>query len=240
MVPSVRSGCDISDGAPAWRSGTVAPVSQAAVARPPVDRRRLTALLVPIALVTVSANVGSVLMPTLIDQHPEAVIALNSANRNLLLAIGADIGALAFFGIGFARLFLPDPLFYILGRDFGERGKAWLGRQPGGVPATVRWVERAFARADWLAVLVMPNNVVCLLAGMRAMPWRLFLVLNAIGTAGRLTLLWFLGKAFEDELKAIVDFVARYQWWMVGAFLAFSVIQSTVQASRAQERLGDE
>lgn len=204
-----------------------------AVARPPVDRRRLTLLAVPLVAITVAANLGSVLMPTLIDRHPELVIALSSANRNLLLAIGAGIGGFAFFTIAFARLVIADPFYYLLGRDFGERGQAWLARQPGGVPATVRWVERLFSRADWLAVLVMPNNVVCLLAGMQRMPWKLFAALNAIGTLGRLVLIWYLGQAFEEQLIDVVDIVARYQWWLVGAFVLFTVVQSSMQANRA-------
>ena len=67
---------------------------------------------------------------------------------------------------------------------------------------------------------------------MHRMPFRTFLALNAIGTAGRLVVLWYLGKAFEEELKNVVDFVARYQWWLVVGFVLFSVVQSPIQASR--------
>lgn len=198
----------------------------------PLDRRLLTLLVVPILAITACSYVGSGLMPTLIDDRPEIVLALSSPNRHLLLAIGANIAPVAFFVIGFVRLIVPDPLYYALGYRFGVQGRAWLARQPGGVPWTVSWTERAFDKTSWVAVIMMPNGIVSLLAGMHRMPFRTFLALNAIGTAGRLGLLWVLGKAFEDELKEVVDFIARYQWWLVAAFVVFSVIQSTIQASR--------
>ena len=199
----------------------------------PVNRRRLTLLAVPLVAVAVASYAGSALMPTLIERRPELVLALSSVNRHLLLAIGSGVAPLAFFMIGFARLIAADPVYYILGRDFGERGRAWMGRQPGGVPWTIRWAERAFARADWLAVLLMPNNVVSLLAGMRRMRWRWFLALNAVGTTGRLVAVWYLGRAFESELRRVVDVIGRYQWWLVGALVVISMIQSGISASKA-------
>ena len=198
----------------------------------PLDRRRLTLLVVPILAITACSYLGSFLMPTLIEDWPEIVLALSSPNRHLLLAIGANIAPLAFFLIGFVRLILPDPLYYTLGHQYGVQGRAWLARQPGGVPWTVTWTERAFDKTSWAAVIMMPNGIVSLLAGMHRMPFRTFMALNAIGTAGRLVVIWFLGKAFEEELKNVVDFIARYQWWLVAGFVVFSVIQSTIQASR--------
>lgn len=206
-----------------------APIESAAGA---VNRRLLALLMVPIIGVTVCSYLGSALMPTLIDDHPELVIALSAPNRHLLLAIGSDITPVAFFVIGFFRLILPDPAYYALGHEFGAQGRAWLARQPGGVPWTVSWTERAFDKTSWAAVIVMPNGVVSLLAGMHRMPFRVFMALNAVGTAGRLVLIWVLGRTFEEELGDVVDLIARYQWWLVGAFVVFTVIQSTIQASR--------
>ncbi len=189
-------------------------------------------LTAPILAIVALGYVSAALMPTLIEDRPELVLALSSPNRHLLLAIGSNIPALSFFLIGFVRLIAPDPLYYALGHEFGLQGRAWLAGQPGGVPWTVTWTERAFDKTSWAAVIVMPNGIVSLLAGMHRMPFRTFMALNAIGTAGRLVVIWFLGKAFEEELKDVVDFIARYQWWLVIGFVVFSVIQSTIQASR--------
>lgn len=189
-------------------------------------------LTAPILAIVVLGYVSAALMPTLIEDHPEIVIALSAPNRHLLLAIGSDIAPVAFFAIGFFRLILPDPLYYALGHEYGVQGRAWLARQPGGVPWTVTWTEKAFDKTSWAAVIVMPNGIVSLLAGMHRMPFRTFMALNALGTAGRLVVIWFLGKAFEEELKDVVDFIARYQWWLVIGFVVFSVIQSTIQASK--------
>jgi membrane protein DedA with SNARE-associated domain len=198
----------------------------------PVNRRLLALLATPILIITACSYAGSALMPALIDDRPELVLALNSVNRNLLLAIGSDVVPAAFFLIGFVRLIIPDPLYFILGHEFGAQGRAWMARQPGGVPWTITWIEKAFDKASWAAVIVMPNAVVSLLAGMHRMPFKVFISLNVIGTVGRLVLFWYLGQAFEEELHDIVDFVARYQWWLIGGFILLTMIQSGIQASR--------
>ena len=40
-------------------------------------------------------------------------------------------------------------------------------------------------------------------------------VLLAIGIAGRLALIWWLAKAFEEPLVDVLGWVQRYQWWVV-------------------------
>ena len=57
---------------------------------------------------------------------------------------------------------------------------------------------------------------------------RTFLALNAIGTVGRLTLFLVAGAAFRDQLLDVLEFVQRYQWWLV-AFLS-----SPFRSRRAQ------
>jgi len=53
---------------------------------------------------------------------------------------------------------------------------------------------------------------------------------------------WIAAKHWEEELKDILDWINRYQWWLVGAFLAIAVFQS-VRRARAIQRAtaeGDE
>jgi len=40
--------------------------------------------------------------------------------------------------------------------------------------------------------------------------------LLAIGIAGRLALMWWLARTFEDQLVDFLGFLQRYQWWAVG------------------------
>jgi hypothetical protein len=78
----------------------------------------------------------------------------------------------------------------------------------------------------------MPNNLVCLFAGASGMRPRLFWTLNVLGTIGRLIFIWFLGRALEEPLGYVLDFIQRYQWPLLGLSVAIVVFQ----AGRAQAR----
>ena len=41
-----------------------------------------------------------------------------------------------------------------------------------------------------------------------------------MGIAGRLALMWYLAKTFEDELLDVLGFLQRYQWWALGLSVA--------------------
>ena len=63
------------------------------------------------------------------------------------------------------------------------------------------------------------SNIVAVLTGIhRTAPVRLAALL-AVGITGRLGLFWFLSKAFEEQLTDIVEWLQRYQWWLIGASL---------------------
>jgi hypothetical protein len=88
-------------------------------------------------------------------------------------------------------------------------------------------VERVTRRAGWAAVVVMPgSNIVCLLVGHLKMAPSRFVALAAAGVSGRLALLWFGGKAVEDQIEGAVEWVNRYQWWIVGGLFALSFAQT--------------
>ena len=197
------------------------------------DRGRLTLLLVPIGALVVMANVGTALAPTLVNHHPALLITLDARNRHLLLVVAAGIGAVPFFAIGFFRLLISDPLFFLLGRWYGEPAMQWLEAKAGkGATRQLRWIERKFARYGYPLVAIMPNNAICLFAGSSGMRPRTFWTLNVLGTIGRLVFFWYLGKALHDPLSTFLDWVQRYQW----PLLAVSVGIVMVQTFRAQGR----
>ena len=186
-------------------------------------RLPLPVLLVPIVCALVVATVGDIVGPSLINEHPLWQITLNPRNRWLLLA-APQVGAWPFFIVGFARLVAIDPLFYVLGLQHGDAALRWAERKLGDEAGLVRKVEHWFGRAAPAVVLIAPNSYVCLLAGATGMRLRTFLALNLVGTAGRLTLFLVAGSAFRDQLLDVLEFVQRYQWWLVAAsFLAVSL-----------------
>ena len=134
------------------------------------DRGRLTLLLVPIGALVAMANVGTALAPRLVTHHPALLITLDARNRHLLLVVAAGIGAVPFFTIGFFRLLVSDPLFFLLGRWYGEPALQWLEAKAGtGATRQLRWLERKFGRWGAPLVAIMPNNAICLFAGTSGM-----------------------------------------------------------------------
>jgi membrane protein DedA with SNARE-associated domain len=192
------------------------------------DRRvPLAVLLVPILCAVVVAMVGDVVGPSLINEHPLWQISMNPRNRWLLLA-APQVAVGPFFIVGFARLVVIDPLFYVLGVQHGDAALRWAERRLGDEAGLIRKLEHWFGRAAPAVVLVAPNGYVCLFAGATGMRLRTFLALNAIGTVGRLTLFSVAGAAFRDQLLDVLEFVQRYQWWLV----ALSLLAVSLQARR--------
>ncbi len=210
------------------------PAAVAPVPMAPIERGKLAVLLSLIGALVVASNVGSILAAHLAQDQPATLLALSARNRHLLLAVAAGIGAVPYTVISFLRLLVPAVAFFILGSWYGDRGLRWLERQAGGTPATIRWVEKWFAKAALPLVFLMPgSNLVCLLAGARRMPARTYGVVLATGILVRLAFFWFIGKAFQAPLEVVLDWLTRYQWWVAGAFLALTLAQSFRRAAVA-------
>jgi len=198
---------------------------------------RLRVLLGLYAAMYIAANIGSVLAPRLVKRSPEVLLATSSRIRHLLFSVPAGINPAAYGVIGFARLMLAAVVCFLLGRWYGTRGFAWLDRQMGDRrPATLRWLEAGADRVGWLFVLLMPgSNIVCALVGHRRMNPKTFFTMVTIGIALRLWWVWLAAKHWESELKDALDWIGKYQWWLIGGFLAITFIQS-VRRARAIER----
>jgi membrane protein DedA with SNARE-associated domain len=194
------------------------------------DRARLVVLVVPMVGITVAAWVGDALSPTLLAEEPLVLVALIPRNRFLVLT--APLVEFApFFAVGMTRLLLTDPIFYLFGRWYGERGIEWAERRFG-TPRSVRRLETWFRRAAYPVVVIAPNNIICVLAGAAGMPPLWFAVANFGGTALRLGLIWWLGDVFSEPLLDVVEFVSDYRWWFTGVTAAI-VVLSIWRAKRA-------
>jgi membrane protein DedA with SNARE-associated domain len=183
------------------------------------------------SLLFAAGTIGSNIGPALVDDHPNLIIALSARSRNLFGAV-PYIQPLPFFLIGFFRLLAAAVALFFVGRWYGERALRWTEAQVGEMPRIYRWTERATVRAGWLAVLLMPgSNIVCMLVGhLRMTPKKFFsLIIPAI--AFRLTWLWFGGKAFEDQIKSALNWIDKYQWWIVGILFGISFFQASRKKS---------
>jgi membrane protein DedA with SNARE-associated domain len=207
------------------------------------SRRRLGILLGAFATLSTLSIVGTVLSARLVNHSPALLLALAPANRHLLLTSAAGINPFAYVLAAGSRYVIGGTVLYLLGRDYGEACRAWFERQPGGLPGSVRWIEKGFDAAWWAVVPVMVgSNAARLLAGARNVPARTYAVLLGLGITGRLALFWYLGQRFKESLERVLDFIDRYQWWIIAAFVVVTVFQSyrkTMAAERAKAALAD-
>lgn len=190
------------------------------VGQPP--RWLIPVLGAAIVLMIIATNMGNILFARLLDGNQLILLALNSTNKYLLLT-ALDTEALPYYLISTARLLAPDPLFYILGFVYRDRALRWAKKVfPGIDPLVDQFTQdhTAFKKLLLPALVIAPNNPVCLLAGVAAIPWRVFITLNIIGTVGRVILFRQLAFIFADQVESIVDTAVKYQGWLTrGSFV---------------------
>ena len=176
---------------------------------------------------TIGTNIG----PALVDDLPLLVLFLSSRSRNLFGSV-PFIDPLPFFLVGFCRLLVAAIALFYVGRLFGERALRWTEAQVGEMPRIYRWTERATLRIGWLAAFLMPgSNIVCLLLGHLKLDPRKFIPAVALGIVFRLVVMWFGGKLFEDQIRAALDWLDAYQWWLVGGLFAITFFQASRRKS---------
>jgi membrane protein DedA with SNARE-associated domain len=168
----------------------------------------------------VASNLGNLFLSVLVTERPLLFIGLNAQNRNLALAAG-ELDAVSFYVVGFLRLVGPDPLFFLLGRWYGDSAIRWMERRAPSYGELLRMLEAWFDKARLLVVAVAPNNPVCLFAGAAGMTWGAFMLANVIGTVVRLVLVRLFSSAFENQLGSLRDFIGEYRWPLLAvSFLA--------------------
>ena len=59
-------------------------------------------------------------------------------------------------------------------------------------------------------------------------------VLLTIGIVGRLAVYWYIGKAFEDEIDTVLDFIGRYQWPLTIVSVVLVVLSVSVNLRRGR------
>lgn len=175
--------------------------------RPRPSRRRLALVLVPIGALLALGAVGTALTPVLAVKHPLVLIVLEARNRNLVLARHVDV--VPFVLVGTLRRLVSDPLFFLLGRWYGEAGVRWLERRSGS-GRLVEITERAFRKASYPMVFLFPGALVCSLAGATGMSPVGFAVANVAGTVTAVVALRAFGDVFAKPVDAVLHFLGAH------------------------------
>ncbi len=174
------------------------------------SRPQLALVVTPIVALIVAAYIGDALTTTWADKHPLLLVLLNARNRVLVLVTNQLDSATYYLAAGL-RLLASDPLFYVLGRWYGDAMVVWVEKRSKTFGEQVRLYERAFTKAAYPLVFIAPNPYICLFAGASGMPLPSFFSLNIAGTIFRLYLIRRVGQTFDAPIQSVLRFFARYR-----------------------------
>lgn len=212
------------------------PTQDPAEERPSYSRRSLYLLLTPIIVLTAVAYVGDALSPTLVNSHPLWLILMNTRKRYLALT-STKIDPVTFFVVGVGRQMIADPLYFIVGRRYGDAGVRWLERKLGDGAAGVTMFEGWFKKAAYPMVAIAPNAIISVLAGASKMKASVFLALNLGGTIVTIIILRLFGDVFSEPLDAVLGFLRRYQWPLTAASIVLVAIQVVMSRRSGKSEL---
>lgn len=202
---------------------TGAPVTES---EPPAHVKPRWAPLTLVAFVglvicTNIANATWVRLTNVDNPRPELLLLLSSRNRYLAFALGSDVSIPAYVLIGFLRIGLAFGVCHLIGRAYAGEAIGWFKKYLGFNDEAEQTFDRGFEKAEWLLIPIFAgSNIVGVLTGVRNTPWPKLVTLLSIGIGGRLLMMWWLARFFEDQLQSFLDFTTRYQWW----FLAGSIL----------------
>lgn len=201
------------------------------------SRTKLTLTIVPIIGLIICSNVGDALTTTWAEEHPLALIALNSRSRILVLTTN-QLDPVPYYLVAGIRLLLSDPLFFLLGVWYGDSAIRWIERKSPTYGELVRRAEKGFGTAAYPLVLVMPNQWICLLAGAAGMSVPIFFALNIVGTGARLYLIRRLGETFEAPIDDLLGFFRDYRLELFVASVALVALFALSEARKGKGDIG--
>ncbi len=202
--------------------------------RPRPPKPVVVAVIGALIGLVIANNVGDGLTTTWAEDHPLALIALNSRNRVLVLTTN-QLDPWSYYTVATVRLLASDPLFYLLGRWYGDAAIRWVERKWASQGQVLRWFETAFHKAAYPLVFLAPNNPICLFAGASGMPVPVFFALNISGTLFRLYLIRVVGATFESPINDILDFFGRYRLELLIASVFLVILSFALDRKRGGE-----
>lgn len=199
------------------------------------SRLQLTLVLTPLVVLTIAANLANAFFPTLVKESPVALIALDPRSRNLLLVV-TQVSVVTFFGVSLLRRVLFDPLYFQLGRWYGDAAVRWLEKRSPDLGEMVGTIETWFPRWGRLLVAVYPHPLVIVLAGASPMSLFTFMAWNVLGNIVAIGLVWWAGDVFQGPLVGVTDFLRR--WSVPLTVLSFAIAAVYFLRNRARGDAG--
>lgn len=200
--------------------------------RPKPSRRTLILLVAPIILITTMGLIASAFTPTLATKHPLLMIALDARNRFLVLARNVDL--VPFVIVAVLRRSFSDPLFYLLGRFYGDNALRWLQKK-GGAGDLVPFTEKLFKKAGYPMVFAFPGAIVCALAGQTGMSPVGFMATNLAGTLTAVFAVRRFSSTIASPVEGLLDFFSRNL--VVTTAVSIGLVVLSLVLNRVQDKL---
>jgi membrane protein DedA with SNARE-associated domain len=179
------------------------------------------------------------LTPKLLKDNPLGLIALSPRYRNFLLTWNR-IGVLPFMVVGTLRLLVSDPIYFLLGRFYGDGAIRWFENAMGGPQGggqLVRITEKWFKKVADVLCMFFAGPIVCVLAGAAGVRPRRFFTLDAMGTVVVVLVLRVFGRVLKSPVDWVTKFNAHYWKWLTAVAIVSTLI-FLVNGGRAHKRFG--
>lgn len=184
-------------------------------------RWQVVAVIAPLVLLTIGNYVASAILFTLIKRHPGWLVALNPTTRNLIL-VASEMPAFFYYALAIPRRMLPHPLWFLIGRWYGQRGIKLVQKYSPDTAALVATLEEYFPRFGWLILILYPNPVVCAMAGASAMNFWIFFACALAGVIGFVVV----SRVFGDVLHPVTSSIANFgqHYWIPLTILTVAIV----------------
>ncbi len=188
---------------------------------------------------TVAGALGDWFAPVLVVRHPLLQITLNARLRYLTLVAG-EIPAVLYYSVALLRTITADVVLFLIGLWWGDRAVRWVASHAPGADAVLVRLERWFTRFGIPLVILFPSGLVALFAGASGMGRVAFGAALAVAAVGRAVLGRVFAASLAQPIHAVIDWIGRYQWWLLGVTLVVGVGQWVRTAAKAKrERNGE-
>jgi hypothetical protein len=168
-------------------------------------------------VLVVATNAASAVWARWVETNPEGLLVLSSRNRYLALTLAAGVPVWAYVLIATARLSAAFAVCHLIGRAYREQALNWFTRYLGVTAESLDAFQRGLEKAQWVLIpFFAGSNIVAVLSGVHRTATAKLALLLGVGIAGRLVLMWWLARTFEDQLVDFLEWLQRYQWWAVG------------------------
>jgi len=167
--------------------------------------------LVAFVALVVCSWVGTAFSTKWANTNPELLLLASSRVRHLLLVAG-QMPWWSYAAIAAFRLALAFVVCHLVGRAYERQVLVWFGKYLGVTADQIHKTMGMFHRAEWFVIpFFAGSNIVAAISGISRVSFRRLAVLLTIGLAVRLVFWWVVAKLADDEIDAVLDFLAKYQ-----------------------------